>query len=78
MATLSRPSVRRTASSTIASLVSTAAKMMGAARRMRATRRIIAQLGCLEDRTLKDLGLHRSEINSLAFGFDLDPSRRYR
>jgi uncharacterized protein YjiS (DUF1127 family) len=52
--------------------------MMVAARSMQATHRTIAQLGCLEDRALKDIGLHRSEINSVAFGFDLDSSRRYR
>jgi len=48
----------------------TAGGMRAAAFRMRATRRMIALLRSLDDRMLKDIGLHRSEIGSLAFGFD--------
>ncbi len=51
-------------------------------RRLRATERMLA---ALSDRTLKDIGIHRSEINSLVrngdtrmrMGRPLSPSRYY-
>ena len=47
----------------------------GFAKRM-AARRTIAQLRALDDRTLHDIGLHRSEIASLALGVGADRIRR--
>ena len=38
----------------------------------------IASLRALDDHTLKDIGLHRSEIASVVYGRGLDPSRRRR
>jgi uncharacterized protein YjiS (DUF1127 family) len=46
-----------------------AARAAGAFTRMRkhaAERRTLAQLGALDDRTLRDIGLHRTEIPSVA------------
>ena len=47
----------------------------GFAKRMGA-RRTIAQLRALDDRTLRDIGLHRSEIASLALDVGADRIRR--
>ena len=38
----------------------------------------IANLRALSDHTLKDIGLHRSEINSVVYGCGSDLSRRKR
>ena len=48
---------------------------VGFAKRM-AARRTIAQLRALDDRTLHDIGLHRSEIASLALDVGADRIRR--
>jgi len=49
--------------------------LVGFAERM-AARRTIAQLRALDDRTLHDIGLHRSEIASLALDVGADRIRR--
>ena len=48
----------------------------GFAKRM-AARRTIAQLRALDDRTLHDIGLHRSEIASRGLDVGADIRRRY-
>ena len=48
----------------------------GFAKRM-AARRTIAQLSALDDRTLHDIGLHRSEIASRALDVGAAIRRRY-
>jgi uncharacterized protein YjiS (DUF1127 family) len=68
----------RAAGGTIASFAGLSAKMAAAARRMLAARHTLAALGCLDDRTLKDIGLHRSEIESLVAGLGVDRSRSPR
>ena len=49
--------------------------LVGFAERM-AARRTIAQLRALDDRTLHDIGLHRSELASLALYVGADRIRR--
>jgi uncharacterized protein YjiS (DUF1127 family) len=48
----------------------------GFRRRMRA-RDTIAQLRSLDDRTLKDIGIHRSEILSIGWGIGFDRLPRH-
>jgi hypothetical protein len=48
----------------------------GFAKRM-TVRRTIAQLSALDDRTLHDIGLHRSEIASRGLDVGADIRRRY-
>jgi uncharacterized protein YjiS (DUF1127 family) len=48
-----------------------AAKAFAGLRKRRAIRATVAELRSLDDRTLHDIGIHRSEIDSIAWvGFD--------
>jgi uncharacterized protein YjiS (DUF1127 family) len=53
------------------SLAGMAAKVFADLRKQLAIRTTIAELRSLDDRTLHDIGIHRSEIGSIAWvGFD--------
>jgi uncharacterized protein YjiS (DUF1127 family) len=53
------------------SLAGMAAKVFADVRKQLAIRTTIAELRSLDDRTLHDIGIHRSEIDSIAWvGFD--------
>jgi uncharacterized protein YjiS (DUF1127 family) len=77
MAELVMPFARRSSAAGAAHFIAGAA---GAAvarfRKARAERRTIAQLRALDDRTLHDIGLHRSEIASLALDVGANRIRR--
>jgi uncharacterized protein YjiS (DUF1127 family) len=47
-------------------------------RAYRCRRQTLAVLGTLDDRMLMDIGLHRSEIQSIALGAGHDPTRHHR
>ena len=55
-----------------------AAGFAGTAARWLRRRRTSAELLALDDATLKDIGLHRSEIHSIVWGTPHDRSRRLR
>jgi uncharacterized protein YjiS (DUF1127 family) len=53
------------------SIAGMAAKAFAGVRKRRAIRATVAELRSLDDRTLRDVGLDRSEIESIAWvGFD--------
>ena len=68
-------SARRSAAETAHIIAGIAAKAFAGIRTMMAHRRTVAQLRALDDRTLHDVGLHRSEIDSLALGRGSDRFR---
>jgi uncharacterized protein YjiS (DUF1127 family) len=53
------------------SLAGMATQVFAAVRKQLAIRATVAELRSLDDRTLQDIGIHRSEIESIAWvGFD--------
>ena len=81
MADLVMPFARRSGAAGAAHLIAgTVARGAGAVlarfRKSMAERRTIAQLRALDDRTLHDIGLHRSEIAYLALDIGSDRIRR--
>jgi uncharacterized protein YjiS (DUF1127 family) len=59
-------------------LVSTAGAMLGRVRKARADRQAIARLHSLDDGALKDIGIRRSEIESVVHGRGADETRMRR
>ena len=49
-----------------------------AIRRRRKQQQVIRELRSLTDRELRDIGIHRTEILSIAAGVDVDDTRRSR
>lgn len=61
-----------------AGLAALAAALVGAFAQTRARARAVASLNRLDDRALKDIGMHRTEITSIVHHHLQDPSRRPR
>jgi uncharacterized protein YjiS (DUF1127 family) len=76
MAELALPFSRPAAGGMVAGAARIAIAWKGFSKRMR-TRDTIAQLRALDDRTLKDIGLHRSEIVPTAMGMRFDRLPRH-
>jgi uncharacterized protein YjiS (DUF1127 family) len=71
MTELILPFTRPLAGGGARSIAGMAAKAFAGARKRRAIRATVAELRSLDDRTLRDIGLDRSEIDSIAWvGFD--------
>ena len=81
MAELVMPFARRSGAAGAAHIIAggfarSAGKALARFRKAMAERRTIAQLRAPDDRTLHDIGLHRSEIASLALDIGADRIRR--
>lgn len=61
-----------------AGLAALVAAFAGAFAQARARARAVASLNRLDDRALKDIGVHRTEITSIVHHHLQDPSRRPR
>jgi uncharacterized protein YjiS (DUF1127 family) len=61
---------------TARSISASAAAALARARKRRAARATVAELASLDDRTLQDIGIHRTEIVSVAYAKGLDRFRR--
>ena len=71
MTELILPFARPLAGGAARSIAGMAAKAFVEVRKQLAIRATVAELRSLDDRTLSDIGLHRSEIDSIAWvGFD--------
>ena len=71
MTELTLPFIRPFAGGGVRSVAGMAAKVFARVRKQLATRVTAAELRSLDDRTLHDIGIHRSEIASIAWvGFD--------
>ena len=82
MAELTIPFARRSGAEGTAHLIAglmarCAGRAFGGFAKRMAARRTIAQLSALDDRTLHDIGLHRSEIASRGLDVGADIRRRY-
>jgi uncharacterized protein YjiS (DUF1127 family) len=71
MSELIMPFTRPFAGGAARSIAGMAAKAFAGVRKQLAIRATVAELRSLDDRTLRDIGLDRSEIDSIAWvGFD--------
>ena len=71
MTELILPFARPMAGGAARSIAGMVAKVFVEVRKQLAIRATVAQLRSLDDRTLSDIGLHRSEIDAIAWvGFD--------
>jgi uncharacterized protein YjiS (DUF1127 family) len=75
MAELILPFARPFASAAMWTAAGFAARLFAALRRQLAIRAALAELRSLDDRTLRDIGFHRSEIESIVCGDGLDRQR---
>jgi uncharacterized protein YjiS (DUF1127 family) len=75
MTALAMPFARRAAAAMIPGLIAMRARIVTAARKRRAARRTTSALMAIDDRTLKDIGLHRSEIVFVASDASMDRGR---
>ena len=65
-------------SATVVRVIKRAAKLGHTLARRRKQARIVSELRSLTDRELRDIGIHRTEIMSIAAGVDADRTRRCR
>jgi uncharacterized protein YjiS (DUF1127 family) len=69
------PHARRASNATAATIAGVLGRMLASARTKWAARRTLVALGNLDDGMLKDIGLHRSEIESVALRVSADRSQ---
>jgi uncharacterized protein YjiS (DUF1127 family) len=78
MQTFLLPSASATARATASALAESMSRCLNNISRRHTHRSTLKQLGQLDDHLLKDIGLHRSELTSIATSFGMDPTRRLR